>query len=69
MVDKKELNFTNAINIAKGCTDYGGGYQNKHDSEIYHHGIQTVINALEGAKKNNLTDMQSKTLHSSGKSN
>ena len=39
------------LNVAKGCHDYGGGYWEKLEAEIYHHGIQTVINALEAAVK------------------
>ena len=60
------LRYDDAINIAKGCFDYSGGHRNK-ELEIYHHGIQTVINALEGAKKSNLGDLQSKVLHRKGK--
>lgn len=38
------------LNVAKGCHDYGGGYRGgKVFAEVYHHGIQTVINALESA--------------------
>jgi hypothetical protein len=39
------------VNIARGCHDYGGGYREPSESEIYHHGIQTVVNALEAALK------------------
>ncbi len=39
------------LNIARGCHDYGGGYRDSLESEIFHHGIQTVINALEAAMK------------------
>ena len=35
------------LSIAKGCHDYGGGYRDQGESEIYHHGIQTVINCIE----------------------
>uniref|UniRef100_A0A6M3JFN6 Uncharacterized protein n=1 Tax=viral metagenome TaxID=1070528 RepID=A0A6M3JFN6_9ZZZZ len=35
------------LNIAKGCHDYGGGYREKAEQDIYHHGIQTAINCLE----------------------
>lgn len=40
------------LNVARGCFDYGGGYR-ADDAKlaIFHHGIQTVINALEGAMK------------------
>lgn len=34
---------------ARGCLDYLGGYtSSERDLEIFHHGIQTVINALQG---------------------
>ena len=36
-----------AIHIAKGCHDYNGGWAFDREREIYHHGIQTVISALE----------------------
>jgi len=35
------------IEIAVGCLDYLGGYRGA-DLTVYHHGIQTVINALSG---------------------
>lgn len=53
------LSFNDAIAIAKGCFDYGGGYRSSNGD----HGIQTVINALEGAKESRLTDLQSRVLH------
>ena len=34
------------LNIAKGCHDYNGGNEGR-DREMFHHGIQTVINCLE----------------------
>lgn len=38
------------LNIAKGCLDYGGGHRADDGKlEIFHHGIQTVINSLEAA--------------------
>lgn len=40
------------LNVARGCFDYGGGYRADDDKlHIFHHGIQTVINALDGAAK------------------
>ena len=47
-----------AITIAMGCLDYGGGYRGTPELEIYHHGIQTVVNALKAAKKNGHADTQ-----------
>jgi hypothetical protein len=49
-----ELSFEDALNIARGCTDYGGGHHDDGKMDAYQHGIQTVINALEAAKKNSL---------------
>lgn len=52
------LTFTDAIRIARGCLDYGGGHHNDGQLEAFHHGIQTVINSLEAAAKNGLSDFQ-----------
>ena len=54
------------IAIAKGCHDYQGGYHDKSENEIYHHGIQTVINCLEAFKKKGFSDMQIAIIHSIG---
>lgn len=40
-----------AVHIAKGCHDYGGGYRDTKEAEIFHHGIQTVVNVMEAALK------------------
>jgi hypothetical protein len=62
-----ELTFEDALRIARGCTDYGGGHcGNAEHYEIYQHGIQTVINALTAASKTGLEDMQTRALHSMG---
>ena len=61
-----ELTFEDALRIARGCTDYGGGYRQPEDAEIYQHGIQTVINALTAASKTGLEDMQTRALHAMG---
>ncbi len=62
-----ELTFEDALRIARGCTDYGGGYRgNAEHYEIYQHGIQTVINALTAASKTGLEDMQTRALHTMG---
>lgn len=34
------------LNVARGCFDYRGGYHDSRELGIYHHGIQTVVNAL-----------------------
>lgn len=46
------------LNVARGCHDYGGGYKDPVSAEIYHHGIATVISALEAAAKNDPSDGQ-----------
>jgi hypothetical protein len=38
------------LNVARGCFDYGGGYRSETSQlHAFHHGIQTVVNALEAA--------------------
>lgn len=64
--DTKTLKFENAVNIAKGCHDYGGGYRHKAEADVFHHGIQTVINALEAASTSGIVDPQVATLHRMG---
>lgn len=55
------------LNVARGCHDYGGGYRHDdRESEIYQHGIQTVINALEAAAKNDPSDTQVNALEMIG---
>jgi len=61
------LTFQDAVKIAQGCLDYGGGYRSDAALfEIYQHGIMTVIYALEGATKRGLDDTQIAVLHSIG---
>ena len=39
-----------AVSIARGCLNYGGGYDGEEQREIYRRGVETVITALtEGA--------------------
>ena len=62
-----ELTFEDALRIARGCMDYGGGYRsNPEHYEIYQDGIQTVINALTAASKKGLEDTQTAALHAIG---
>jgi len=61
----KELTFADAIILAKGCHDYNGGNNDPKSHSIYHHGIQTVINVLEGAVEN--WDTQIATVYMIGK--
>ncbi len=63
----QNLTFEDALRIARGCTDYGGGHRgNAEHYEIYQHGIQTVINALTAASNNGLEDTQVAALHVMG---
>jgi hypothetical protein len=63
----QELTFEDALRIARGCVDYSGGYRdNAEHHRIYHHGIQTVINALTAASKDGLENMQVNMLHAMG---
>ena len=61
------LCFDDAISMAKGSLDYMGGYHDKEELAIYHHGVQTVINVLEAARKRGLDDLQVATIHRIGK--
>ena len=61
------LTFNDALRIARGCTDYCGGYVYNHEHfEIFQHGIQTVINALTAASEKGLSDTQTYALHVMG---
>lgn len=55
------------LNVAKGCHDYGGGYREPKEAEIFHHGIDTVIAALTAALKNDPNDLQVAILERVGK--
>lgn len=54
------------INVARGCHDYGGGYMDTPSQDAFHHGIQTVIQALEAAVSDP-TKLQVRVLESIGK--
>jgi uncharacterized small protein (DUF1192 family) len=61
------LTFDDAVRIARGCTDYGGGYRGEPELfEAYQAGISTVITALTAAGKEGLSDSQVRALHSMG---
>ena len=63
----QKLTFDDALRIARGCTDYGGGHRsNAEHYEIYQHGIQTVINSLTAASNRGLEDTQVAALHVMG---
>lgn len=65
-VERVVMRFDDAIAIAKGCKDYLGGYHDVEELDIYHHGIQTVINALEAANKRGFEDPQVAAIHKIG---
>lgn len=45
----RELGYGDAVILAKGCTDYCGGYSGE-SLEAFQMGVQTVVNALEKAQ-------------------
>ena len=57
------------LSIAKGCHDYGGGYHDQKEFEIYHHGIQTVINCIGKfvEREGKIGDLQLDMVESIGK--
>lgn len=60
--------YARLLSVARGCHDYGGGYGHEpRHAEIYHHGIQTVINALEAAEREP-ESLQVKVLERAGRS-
>lgn len=61
------LSFSDAVRITRGCLDYAGGHHTDGQLEAYHHGIQTVINALEAAERSGLADAQCAVLWRIGK--
>lgn len=58
------LTFADAVRIARGCTDYGGGYRGTPEFGAYQDGINTVIASLEAAEKRGLADTQVAALFS-----
>lgn len=63
----RTLTFDDALRIARGCTDYGGGHRGDPEKfAVYQHGIQTVINALTAAAERGLADTQVRALHCMG---
>lgn len=62
------LTWDLVLSIARGCADYGGGYRSDDAKlAIFHHGIQTVVNALQSASQNGLHDTQVAALYRIGK--
>lgn len=61
------LTFDDAVRIARGCTDYGGGYRGLPELfEAYQAGISTVVTALTAARNEGMADSQVRALHSMG---
>lgn len=58
--------FDDALKIAVGCLDYGGGHHSDGHLEAFHHGIETVIRALKSVAATGF-DTQSRALHSIGR--
>lgn len=54
-----DLLFADAITLAKGCSDYGGGHMTAATRNAFQHGIQTVVNVLEGVAAKGGLDSQS----------
>jgi len=50
------------IAIARGCTDYLGGYHGR-DLDIYHHGMDTVLRVLSAPRD----DMQARVVEALGR--
>ncbi len=46
------INIDEIITIINGCFDYGGGYHDQKELNIYHHGIHTVLNVITALKNN-----------------
>jgi hypothetical protein len=65
-MNSNQLNFEDALRIARGCMDYLGGYRDD-ELTVYHHGIQTVIAALTAASESGLEDTQTRALHLIGR--
>jgi len=62
------MTFHDALRIARGCLDYGGGYRSDQGKlDVFHHGIRTVINALEAAGSRGFEDTQVAALHRMGR--
>lgn len=67
LLGEKGATVERLLNVARGCHDYGGGYRGEQaQSAAFHHGIQTVIQALEAVAENRLNDLTA-TLESIGK--
>lgn len=67
-VAETPLTWDLVLSIARGCIDYGGGYRSDDEKlAIFHHGIQTVVNALENASRNGLKDTQVAALYVIGR--
>ena len=71
MCESKDGEYVKAddvLAVIKGCWDYGGGYRgNAEHLEIYRHGMQTVLNAMNQALKSDPSDAQSNVVLALGR--
>lgn len=69
ILNAEHLSFEDALNIAKGCHDYSGGYRFDNDLlDAFHAGISVVVNSLKAAKERDQSDYQTVALLSIGRS-
>lgn len=61
-----DLSFDDAIILAKGSRDYGGGFHDE-EYEAYQAGIDTVVSVLEKAKEDGINDFQMEAVYGIGK--
>ena len=59
-----------AVVLARGCRDYNGGYSDTEHLEIFHHGIDTVVQVLEAdrLRGSGPPDMQLRVIEQVGRS-
>ena len=62
-MDKNQLTFEDALQIARACKGYGGGYRSGEHYEVFQHGIETVIRVLGFAKVSGIKPSQIATYY------
>ena len=65
--DGEYVKVDDVLAVIKGCWDYGGGYRGEPGMEAYRHGMQTVLNAMNGALKSEPSDHQSNAVLAMGR--
>jgi hypothetical protein len=65
-MDTTTLTFEDALQIARGCKDYGSEYRSGDHYEAFQHGIQTVINLLDRTKFSGIKDPQIARIYAIG---